>query len=87
MNGYRKIYEKIESANVIGVTLKHNGLHGGDCGHGGFVDIRIDNLGGTSIQSDGEDDKYFHLRVMGDCERRTLIEAFKLIVKELEENE
>ena len=83
----RKIYEEFVSANIIGVTLEHNGFQGGDSGHGGFVRIVIKNLACTAMEVNNipcEEGEQVELKFMGDCERETLIDALKMIVKDLE---
>lgn len=63
----------------------HNGIQGGDAGHGGFVVIRLSNFDGT-LYVNGEETKSMFIRVEGDAERQTLIDIFKLVVDELENN-
>lgn len=83
----RKVYQEFTSANIIGVTVEHNGIQGGDAGHGGFVKIIIEDLGSTSMAIGGKETQKFELEIRGDCERETFISAFKMIVKELETHE
>lgn len=82
----KRIYQEFTSANIIGVTLEHNGLQGGDAGHGGFVKLVINDLGNTFMQVNGEDCKSLKLVLRGDTERETFLAAFKMVVKELEDN-
>lgn len=87
----RKIYNEFWSANTIGVTVEHNGYHGGDGGHGGYVKIGIEDLASTSMECEEivEHDnrgKQIWLKFEGSTERQTLLAALKMIVKELEEN-
>jgi len=82
----RKIYEEFVSANIIAVTIEHNGFRGGDSGHGGYVQIEFKNIASTDMQINGEDVESFVLRIGGDCERQTFLSAFKMIVNELETN-
>ena len=63
----------------------HNGIQGGDAGHGGFVVIRLSNFDGT-LYVNGKETKSMFIRVEGDAERQTLIDIFKLVVDELENN-
>ena len=86
MTGKRTIYQEFTSCNIIGVTLEHNGFQGGDAGHGGYVSIIIEDLGSTSIELNGEECKLVELVIRGDTERETFLAAFKMIVKELEDN-
>jgi hypothetical protein len=82
----RKIYQEFTSANIIGVTLEHNGLQGGDAGHGGFVRLVIEDLSCTSMEVNGEESQKFELVFKGDTERDTFLSALKMVVKELEDN-
>jgi hypothetical protein len=82
----RKIYKEFVDANIIGVTLEHNGFKGGDAGHGGFVKITIEDMSSTAMSVNGEECKKYELLIQGDAERDTFLDAFKMIVKELEEN-
>ena len=40
----RKITKEFISANFLETTVEHNGCHGGDAGHGGFVKITFENI-------------------------------------------
>ena len=82
----KKIYQEFISANIIGVTLEHNGIQGGDSGHGGFVRIKIKNLASTDMSINGEQVEEFELLIQGDCERETFTKAFFMIAQELEQN-
>ena len=82
----RKVYQEFISANIIGVTLEHNGYQGGDAGHGGFVRIKIENIASTSMEVNRQESENVELIFRGDTERDTLISALKMIVKELEDN-
>ena len=80
------ISEEFVSANIVRVTLEHNGLQGGDAGHGGFVKILFEDVASTTMEINGNEVSKFELTLRGDTERKTFIDAFKMIVKELEEN-
>jgi len=82
----RILTAQITSANIIRVQVRHNGYKGGDSGHGGFVEIMIEDLGSTDMQVNGVESQCVYLRFGGDTERYTLLAALKLITKELEEN-
>lgn len=82
----KKIYQEFASANIIGVTLEHNGFQGGDAGYGGFVKLIIEDLASTSMEVNGIECGKFELLFKGDTERETLLSALKMIVKELEDN-
>lgn len=82
----KKIFQTFINANIISVTLEHNGFQGGDAGHGGFVKITIKDLSSTCMKLNGKDCESFELEFKGDAERITLLSALKMITKELEEN-
>jgi len=82
----RTIKQEICGANIIELTISHNGYRGGDSGHGGFVEISIKDLAGTDMMINGKEVNEFTLRVQGDSERTTFLDAFKVIVNELENN-
>jgi hypothetical protein len=77
------INKKIIDHNIIEVELKHNGLQGGDAGHGGFVSITIKDITSTCMELNGKDCQSFNITFRGDSERRTLINALKMIIEEL----
>jgi hypothetical protein len=80
----RKIYQEFSSANIIGVTLEHNGFKGGDAGHGGYVKVVIEDLGSTCMELNGVECQKIDLVFRGDTERETFLSALKMIVNELE---
>lgn len=82
----KKLYQEFVSANILGVTVEHNGYQGGDAGHGGFVRIVFKDLASTCMQLNGIDCEEFELVFKGDTERKTLLAGLKMIVKELEDN-
>jgi hypothetical protein len=82
----KKIYQTFTHANIIGVTLEHNGFQGGDAGHGGFVKITFEDLASTYMEVNGKESSKFELLFKGDAERTTLLAALKMITKELEDN-
>ncbi|MDD1442768.1 hypothetical protein MEO93_20880 [Dolichospermum sp. ST_sed3] len=83
----RKFYKEIVSANIISVTLEHNGYQNGDASHGGFVKIIIENMVSTCMSVNGEKTDKFELLIRGDSERSTFAEAFNFIANELYENQ
>ncbi len=83
----KTIYQEFTLMNIIGVTLEHNGLCGGDAGHGGVVKLTIEDLGSTSMEVNGEEASKLHLVIRGDSERQTFLAALKLVVQELEQNQ
>lgn len=82
----RKKYKEFKGANLLAVTVQHNGFRGGDSGHGGFVKILFENLASTEMYVNGEPADEFSLEFKGDHERATLLKALKMIVKELEKH-
>lgn len=68
------------------VTIKENGLCGGDSGHGGFVNIKIKDYGGTALQQNGKDVEVIDFGVSGDAERDRLIEILSFILESLIHN-
>ena len=81
----RRLYKQIEGHNIIGLTVIHNGLKGGDAGHGGFIRIEIEDYASTSMEVNGDAEcQKIVLTIRGDSERETFIEAFKAIIDELE---
>lgn len=92
----RKVKKEISSANILNVTVEHNGFQGGDTGHGGFVKITLEDHGSTDmrckVKSDVEECDYqdvesIELFFGGDTERDTLTEALEIILTELKNNE
>lgn len=81
------VYQEFTSANILGVTVEHNGFQGGDEGHGGFVRISFENKASTSMQLNGEYCDSFDFTFRGDTERETLLSGLKMIVKELEDTQ
>ncbi len=81
------IYKEFASANIIGVTLEHNGTQGGDAGHGGYVKLIIEDLASTSMLVNGVESTKFELTFKGDTERDTFLQALKMVVNELEKDE
>lgn len=67
------------------LEIGHNGIQGGDAGHGGFVVINIRDFDGT-LYVNGQEANSIFIRVEGDAERQVLIDIFKLVVNELENN-
>jgi hypothetical protein len=89
----RKVYNEFMSANIIGVTVEHNGDQGGDSGHGGYVKITFEDLASTDMEATYMPDNRgyggngkIELIFRGSTERATLLAALKMAVKELEEH-
>jgi len=83
----KKSHERFYEANILDVTLEHNGYHDGGPGHGGYVKLKIKDEGGTCMYLNNKECDEFELMFCGDSERRTFIDAFKMIVKELESDD
>jgi hypothetical protein len=81
----RKIEETFTLCNILEVKLEHNGYQGGDAGHGGYVKMNFRNEG-AAIEVNGKQFEKVELIFRGDDERTTLVDALKMIVKELEEH-
>jgi hypothetical protein len=81
----RKIEETFTLCNILEVKLEHNGYQGGDAGHGGYVKMNFSNEG-AAIEVNGKECEEVELIFRGDNERTTLVDALKMIVKELEEH-
>lgn len=81
-----KIEKEFVSCNILKAELEHNGMQGGDAGHGGFVKIKLKDQSSTCMFLNGQEASEIELEVRGDSERETLIEALKMIVAELELN-
>ena len=89
INGYK--IGKTEVFNTgshcsIEFTLTHNGYFGGAEKCGGFVKIKIKDLGGACIVLNGDYVSEFTFEFRGDDERRALIDGLSGIIKELKDN-
>lgn len=78
--------QEFTSANILEATVEHNGICGGDSGHGGYVKMTFKDLASTDMSLNGVPVGEFTITIRGDCERDTFIDAFSMIVKELKEN-
>ena len=54
----RKVSKSLISANMIDVEVCHNGSQGGDAGHGGFVNLKLTDQGGTAYGVEVRFDNY-----------------------------
>jgi len=95
MNGTRTVSESFVLCNILEVEVEHNGIQGGDGGHGGYVKIRIADVDGNTAMyaavtredgAKGDEAKEIMMTFRGDHERHTLLAGLKMIVKELKEN-
>jgi hypothetical protein len=96
MESTRNITKTFISANLLTAQVSHNGLQGGDAGHGGFVIINLKDSGETafdvSIIPNNEEIIFeqpnsVKLSFYGDSERETLIESLEFILDELKNNQ
>lgn len=80
------VKEEISSANILEVTVGTNAPCGGDYGHGARTHFELANLASTAweVEIRGEklsmrveDPKAIVIRLGGDCEADTLIEALE----------
>lgn len=84
---HKSIRKTFEDANILTATIEHNGFQGGDAGHGGYVRLTLQNDSSTWMLLNGQEADKIEIEVMGDAERRTLLQALKMFVEELEEEE
>jgi hypothetical protein len=83
----RKVYQEFVGMNILGVTVEHNGLCGGDAGHGGFVSLTFRDIGSTAMYINGMECDVFEVCFKGDSERDTLIKALEMVLSELNSHE
>lgn len=81
---------EIYNCNILGVEVGTNGYQGGDTGHGSRTYIRIEDLGSTDINAWVDRNKFNEtesvtIKLGGDTELYTIIEALKFITETLEE--
>jgi len=74
---------EITSANILEVEAGTNGIKGGDTGHGSRTYFRIEDLSCTDMTANVTKNG-FEVRIGGDCELVTIIEALKFIADILE---
>ncbi len=79
----RKITKEFISANFLETTVEHNGCHGGDAGHGGFVKITFENISSTMMLVNGKRCEKFSFEFQGSTERQTFVESLQFILDEL----
>jgi hypothetical protein len=70
---------------LYNLEIIHNGIQGGDAGHGGFVVMSIRGFDGT-LYVNGRETIAITIRVEGDAERQALIDICSSIIDELENN-
>ena len=71
------------SMNVLETIVEHNGYHGGDAGHGGYVKITFKDLSATSMEVNGVECEEFSITFKGSTERTTFVESLQFILDEL----
>ena len=76
---------EVVNANILEVEAGTTGLCGGDSGYGCRTYIRIQNMGGTDIQALPIADGGVVVKLGGDAELVTIIEALEFVVKVLKE--
>jgi hypothetical protein len=79
----RKITKEFASMNILETTVEHNGYHGGDAGHGGFVRITFKDVSSTSMEVNGVECEEFSITFKGSTERTTFVESLQFILDEL----
>ena len=82
-----RILKIAQSKGLVMYNLEiiHNGIQGGDAGHGGFVVINLRDFDGT-FYVNGKETTALTIRVEGDAERKALIDILSSIIYELENN-
>jgi hypothetical protein len=68
------------------VIVEENGECGGDSGHGGFVNIKIKDNGGTALTQNGQEVDEINFGVTGDAERERLADILLFVRNKLLEN-
>jgi hypothetical protein len=79
----RNISREFVSANILKLSMSHNGFVGGDEGHGGFVKVCLEDVSSTSMFINGERVNKIEFEFRGDTERDTLVQALSVILCEL----
>jgi hypothetical protein len=71
-----------QCANILEAEICHNGIQGGDSGHGGYVEMYLTSTDTFTVN--GTEMYQCKIRFTGDSERRNLISALKFFITELE---
>jgi hypothetical protein len=74
--------EIFQDANILEAEIYHNGIQGGDSGHGGYVEMYLTSTDTFTIND--TETYQCKIRFTGDSERRNLISALKFFITELE---
>ena len=82
----RTVISEFCDCNILSATIQHNGFCGGDAVHGGFVKLTLKDESSTCMFCNGKETDFIEIIFRGDSERKTLLDALKMFVKELEEN-
>ena len=73
--------EEFVSCNILECEVGTNGYHGGDTGHGCRTYFRLKDLSSTDIEVVTSEDEFgnkeVEIRLGGDCELSTFIEALE----------
>ena len=77
--------KEIVGANILKVQAGTNGYKGGDTGHGSRTFFSIYDVASTDMRVIKHDNG-FEVRLGGDSELETIIEALKFIVETLEKS-
>lgn len=77
--------KEIVGANILKVQAGTNGYKGGDTGHGSRTFFGIYDVASTDMRVIKHDNG-FEVRLGGDSELETIIEALKFIVETLEKS-
>lgn len=73
---------EFSSCNILECEVGTNGYHGGDSGHGSRTYFRLKDLSSTDIDIVSHE-KEVEIRLGGDCELTTFIEALEFAVETL----
>jgi hypothetical protein len=74
------------SCNILGLEVVTTGPIPGDSGHGGFVEIKLINHGGSDMRVNGEHVDQVSIYFGGGSEYETLLLSLKDTVKFMETN-
>jgi len=80
---FKKTYT---DCNILTLEVETTGLIPGDSGHGGMIEIKLTNDGGTDMRLNGEQVDRASLYFGGGAEFETLLLALKDVVKFMEIN-
>lgn len=81
----RTFSTEIVDACAIGVESGTTGFKGGDAGHGCRTYVRFTPFCGADVDIREDNDGSIEIIASGDAELRTLLESFKFVAQELED--